>query len=304
MDVEVVLSFVRRYVLFVGGALGVILLAAGVYFDPRTRGGTVLVAVGGAMVAAFVIALISLSRDDLLDRLFRQGVVEVFPSRVARCNDDYWRRLLERVSREYSVLGVANHGYTGTAQKRTRYEHLVRAAVERGVTVELLWLSPTAPVAPLREQEEGRATRADTVNSIVFFWEMRGRLSTHVRDRLVLREHEHVPSCGLTRADDVLTVTHYVPGQDNLDSPGWILTTTPYPFYRRALAFVTRADLSADLVEVYLNTYGEVQANSTKITQERVTELEARLPEYDVGKPSEADNRQANFPDDGPPRRG
>jgi hypothetical protein len=301
MDLDRTFAFVRRYVLFVGGALGAIVLGAGIYFDPHTKGGTVLVAVGGAMVAAFLIALISLSRDDLLDRLFRQGVVEVFPSRVARCHDEYWRRLLERVSREYRVLGVANHGYTGTAQKRTRYEHLIRAAVERGVTVELLWLSPTAPVAPLREQEEGRATRADTVNSIVFFWGMRDRLGPLLRDRLVLREHEHVPSCGLTRADDTLTVTHYVPGQDNLDSPGWILTTTPYPFYRRALAFVTRQDLSADLVEVYLNTYSEVEANSTEITQERVTELEARLAEYDVGKPSEADNREAQFPENGAP---
>jgi hypothetical protein len=84
---DVFMAFVRRYVLFVGGALGIGLLTVGVGVDPRTRGGIVLVAVGGSVFAAFVLSLISLSREDLLDALFRQGVVEVFPSRLDRCKD-------------------------------------------------------------------------------------------------------------------------------------------------------------------------------------------------------------------------
>ena len=56
MDVEPAVNFIRRYVLFVGGALGVVLLLAGVYLKPRTTGGTVLVTIGGAMFAAFMIA--------------------------------------------------------------------------------------------------------------------------------------------------------------------------------------------------------------------------------------------------------
>jgi hypothetical protein len=32
--VDAFLTFVRRYVMFVGGALGTVLLAAGVYVDP------------------------------------------------------------------------------------------------------------------------------------------------------------------------------------------------------------------------------------------------------------------------------
>jgi hypothetical protein len=298
LRLDAFVSFVRRYMLFVGGALGVVVLGVGVYADPRTRAGSALVAIGAGIFAAVVFALISLSRDDLLDRLFRQGVVEVFPSRVARCDDEYWRGLLGCVSREYRVLGVANHGYTGTAQKRKRYEQLIRAALDRGVRIEFLWLSPTAPVARLREVEEGRATRSDTVKSIEFFWNLRSQFEDGVRERFVLREHEHVPSCGLTRADDQLTVTHYVPGQDNLDSPGWILTATAYPFHRRVLSFLTRQGLAAELVQVYLNTYDEVQANSTEVTQQRVDELLQKLSAFDVGKPSEAENRHKRFPEE------
>ena len=254
-------------------------------------------AVGGAIFAAFIIAIISLSRDDLLDALFRQGVVEVFPSRIARCNDQYWRRLLSGAKREYRVLGVANHGYTGGASKRERYEHLVTAAVARGVIVEFLWLSPTTPAAELREVEEGRSTRADTVRSIQFFWNLRQHLDEPSRSRLILREHEHMPSCGLTRADDQVTVTHYVPGQDNLDSPGWILTMSAYPFYRRLFSYLKRDDIAAELVEVYLNTYDEVQKNSEEVSQPRIDELAAKLGEFSAGgKPSEADNRQQRFP--------
>lgn len=154
----------------------------------------------------------------------------MFPSRIDRCKEHYWRSLLETVSREYRVLGVANNGYTDTASKRERYKQLIAAAINKGAVVEFLWLSPTADVAKLREKEEGRATRLDTCKSILFFWELKSELGPTAQDRLVLREHEHIPSCGITQADSRLTVTHYVPGQDNLDSPGWILTATPYPF--------------------------------------------------------------------------
>jgi hypothetical protein len=292
-------SFVQRYAVFAGGLLGAILLAAGVYVDPTSKGGAVLVGLGGSIVAAFVLALMSLARDDLLDALFRQGVVEAFPSRIARCKDEYWRTLLDGVRREYRVMGVANHGYIGAVAKEDRYKQLFRAAVERGVTIEFIWLSPTTPLATTREGEEGRATRADTVKSILFFWSLREQVGEEARKRFVLKEHHHIPSCGLTIADDSLTVTHYVVGQDNLDSPGWILTATAYPFYRRALAFLRRKGQRPDLVEVYLNTYREVQAKAAELTAERVADLEARLSaEYDVGKPSETDKRKEKFPDE------
>lgn len=295
--IETFLQFVQRYVVFAGGVIGALLLAAGVYFDPKSDTGTVLIGLGGSIFAAFVLALISLSRDDLLDGLFRQGVVEVFPSRVVRCTDEHWRNLLGRVSREYRVLGVANHGYIGPVAKQERYEQMFSDAIARGVEIELLWLSPTTLLAERREIEEGRATRADTVKSIGFFWDLRAKLGGDAQARLLLKEHEHMPSCGLTRADDRLTVTHYVPGQDNLDSPGWILTASAYPFYRRVLAFLRRDDANPELVEVYLNTYREVQAQASDITADRMKELRDLLPTFDVGKPSESDNRQQLFPE-------
>lgn len=292
-------GFVRRYSVIASGTLGAILLFAGVVpLDPQTRGGTVLVALGGSILAASVLTLLSLSRDDLLDALFRQGVIEVFPSRIVRCNDGYWRALLGRTSREYRVLGVANHGYIGQAAKEERYDGLFRAALERGVEVELLWLKPDTPIAERREIEEGRRTRSDTVKSMLFFWELRSRVvDAEARGRLLLKEHAHLPSCGLTRSDDRLTVTHYVPGQDNQDSPGWILTAAEYPFYRRALAFLTRDGARSELVEVYLSTYQEVQAGAVELTERRIEELRQLVDEYSVDLPSEADNRQERHPE-------
>jgi hypothetical protein len=285
-------GFLRRYVLFVGGSLGAALLIGGWIASPHTGGGTVLIAVGGAVFAAVVLSVISLSREDLLDALFRQGVVEVFPSRHERCKDVYWRDLLMRVSREYRVLGVANNGYTGPTAKEEAYTQLFTAAIVRGVLVEILWLSPTADVAVFREAEEDRATRLDTYKSILFFWNMRTKLDATVRDKLVLREHEYIPSCGITQADTRFTVTHYVPGQDNLDSPGWILTATAYPFYRRVAAFLRLRDSGTELVAVYLDTLKEVQAKSKLITEDRIKELESKRDEFDRGLPSQADRRR------------
>lgn len=298
--IDRVVAFVQRYVVFVGGLLGALVLGVGVAVEPTSNSGTVLVGLGGSILAAFVLTLISLARDDLLDALFRQGVVETFPSRVARCKEEYWRSLLEGVRREYRVMGVANHGYIGSVHKEDGYKQRFRAAVERDVTVEFIWLSPTTELAMTREGEEGRATRADTVKSIRFFWNLREQLPTEEQQRLILKEHEHIPSCGLTIADDKLTVTHYVVGQDNLDSPGWILTDTAYPFHRRALAFLGRKGQRPELAEVYLNTYREVQAKATELSAERVAELEALLSTYDVGKPSEADKRKEKFPEENP----
>jgi hypothetical protein len=285
-------GFVRRYVLFVGGALGIALLAVSFFLDPRTRWGTVFVAIGGAIFAAFVLSVISSTREDLLDALFRQGVIEVFPSRLARCKDVYWHELLARVSKEYRVLGVANNGYTGTTVKEETYTQLFMAAIARGALVEIMWLSPDAEVAAFRETEEGRATRLDTYKSILFFWNVQTKLDVAFRDKLVLREHEYIPSCGITQADTRFTVTHYVPGQDNLDSPGWILTATAYPFYRRVAEFLRLWDSNTELVDVYRATLKEVETKSKLITEDRIKELKSKRHEYDQGLPSQADRRR------------
>jgi hypothetical protein len=292
-------TFIQRYLVFVQGAAGAALLGFGIYARPSSDAGTILVGLGVALLATFLLAVISLNRDDLLEALFRQGVIEVFPSRAGRTPDSYWDGLLTNVSRHYRVLGVANHAYSSTEAKKRRYRELIRSAIDRGVEVEFIWLSPTCPAAPIRENEEGRGTRKDTVNSIRWFWSLREELEETQRGRLAMKEHEHIPSCGITHADESLTVTHYVPGQDNWDSPGWILTESRYPFFRRLLALF-RPDYSKnELVEVYLNTYTEVSGTATRIDADRVAALTARLPEYE-GKPSEVDLRTARFPEVGP----
>jgi hypothetical protein len=274
-------------------------MVVGIEAGPTTDAGTVLVGLGVGLLAAFLLALLSLNREDLLESLFRQGVIEVFPSRVVRTKDEYWRRLLGDARRHYRVLGVANHGYTGTEAKKEAYGALIRSALDRGVSVEFIWLSPTCDAALLREQEEGRATRKDIVTSILWFWSMREGLDAQLQERCELKEHTHMPSCGITHADDNLTVTHYVPGQDNLDSPGWILTEASYPFYRRMLAFFQPDWARPELVSVYLNTYKQAAGTATTIDADRIAVLRAKLPEYEVGKPSEEDLRQQRFPEEG-----
>lgn len=298
LGVQGFVDFVRRYVLFAGTTFGLLLLGGGFLAHPASRGGTVLVSLGGSVVAASVLALISLSREDLLEALFRQGVIEVFPSRIGRCGDSYWRQLLGSTSREYRVLGVANHGYLGRTAKEERYRRLFTEAVARGVHAEFLWLDPTTPIAERRELEEGRQTRADTVRSIQFFWDLRRALPPAHQGFLDLKLHRHLPSCGITISDDRLTITHYIAGQDNQDAPGWILTRAEYPFYRRALAFFLRERSQAQLVEAYLNTYREVQAEAIDLTDERLEDLQERLArEYSVDLPSEADKRREQHPE-------
>jgi hypothetical protein len=56
--------------------------------------------------------------------------------------------------------------------------------------------------------------------------------------------------------------------------------------------------MRAELIEVYLNTYREVQAEAVELTETRIEELRRRLQEeYDVALPSEADRRQERHPE-------
>jgi hypothetical protein len=285
---------IRRYVVAVSGAVGAGLLGGGVWAGTTTPTGTVLVSVGGAIVAASALALISVTREDLLETLLREGVEYVFKSRRTYCNDDFWDSLLRSTRGHYRVLGVANHAYLGTQPKKDRFEPLFRAAVIRGVTVELLWLNPNTSLAEARESEEGRATRSDITEAILWFWSLKNSLPHEANRRLVLKEYVFIPSCGMTWADGQLIVTHYVVGQENLDSPGWVLNTMPYPLYRRLLATIhVSQPQPSPLAQAYLDTYREVEVKSTPISQDRIDELTERWPEFQaVGKPSEAKLRE------------
>src|SRR4051812_48796718 len=95
--------------LSIAGAVGVILLVAGVWADPLKRPGVVLVSLGTGVLASTVVAAIALEREDFAQTVLGLGVQEVFASRADAFNNHFWNWLIETTSHRYGVLGVANH---------------------------------------------------------------------------------------------------------------------------------------------------------------------------------------------------
>jgi hypothetical protein len=284
-------STLRKRAVLVAALLGLGLAMGAALAGLQSFWGVLLLGAGSSILATAAYTALSEFREGFMEALLDQGLVDLFPSRLRRFEEQFWPELIERTRRDFRVLGVANHGYITTEEARQSTRAALLSAIERGVTVEIVWLNPEHSLAEAREREEGRTTRRDIVDSMNWFWELRQTLGDPKKPRFRLREHEVIPSCGLTWADDQLIATHYIAGQTNLDSPGMILATSGLgplrPLGRRLRSLPHRAALA----QAYMNTYNEVSAGSRALTQGRVDHLVGRRAEWDTGGPSESQIR-------------
>src|SRR3954447_3542389 len=83
-----------RLRLTVAGTLGIVLLGAGVWADPLSRTGVVLVSLGTGVLASTVVAAIALEREDFAQSVLGLGVQEVFSDRSQTFDNHFWNWLI------------------------------------------------------------------------------------------------------------------------------------------------------------------------------------------------------------------
>jgi hypothetical protein len=274
--------------------VGCLMVGAGCFAtDPQKTLGVVLIAVGTGVISATIVAAIALEREDFAQTVMGLGVQDVFGDREAHFDNDFWNRMIKAARQRFDVLGVANHGYIRNAPIKQETEDAITDAVRRGVRVEILWLDPENPLADIREQEEGRRTRDEIIESIEFFWNLKHKLGSDPKGDLVLKVHTAMPTCGLNVSDDLMVVSHYLSERLNLGAPGLVLGPS-MSLVDRLVELVRRGESRLPkITEVYMSNYTQISSDSTEIDQARIDRIVPLKGTFSgSSNPSEADLRQ------------
>lgn len=262
--------------------LGVVSVVLGAFANGG-RQQAISFGLGTALISAAIIAFIAVETDLFqlvhVNQVRALGIDRGFTDR-RNLGDDFWLRLVNSARRRYDIVGVANHGYLGTAESRNRFEEAFRGALARKrMRMCIYFLNPESQYSIDREAEEQhRHTRVDTVDAMQWFRQLQLELEGDHRDRLQLFEYQATPSCGITRSDDQLVVTLYVAGRLNLRAPGLILN-----------------EGHRGLSGVYAEQFEEIKDRSSGITAERLAQLVVLRNEWDTAAPglrSEGEIRQ------------
>ena len=289
----VVRAFERKSLRLIG-CMGLLLLLLGVVLRPTTTTGAIAISIATSLIASVIVAAFALEREAFAQAILDLGVERLFRDRKRDFEDAFWTELVRSCRNHYRVLGTANHGYWHDEQTREDTTRtLVDAIVKRSVDVEFLFLRPDSDLCRRRGQEEKRDTIKDTLVSIDHFWNLRDGLPATHRERLVLKEYDVTPSCGITWVDDTMLVTHYLAGRNNLGSPGLLLRSGG-PSMDTLFRSPVGDEAAAPLTDVYVRNFKEIASSekSAVLTEQRVSELRLLLAEMTGPSVSEADLRK------------
>ncbi len=186
--------------------------------------GSLLVGVGGAMIATAIFAYLSPFNEPEFRRFLSLGVEKVWSSRQA-IDDPYWVDRLHEAKENCTLLGIAH----GKWCEDERFRPTLHERLNHAVMFKMFFLDPDSPAAELRAAEEkrqpkGRDTRDAIRKSIKKMWEFRQSLDAGLRDRIRLYVYTATPSCGLMWVDQTMVVTHYLPGLPDVTSPALLIT--------------------------------------------------------------------------------
>lgn len=272
------------------GAISTILANALVW--PHLLTATLL-AIGGAVLAAAILAYLALPTEEIAQYLWDRGLSDVFLNRRNDLPTEFWLGLINKSRHHFKTLGPAHHGYLSDHDTREAFNAAFRNAINRGVEIELLWLKPESDEAKIRESEEGRDTRWDAVDAMEFFSGFKAQVAAKPTGRLTMWEYVATPSCGIVWADNQVVVTHYLSPKPNLFAPGLILRQTePQPKGPRKLLNQV-LPRTKQLPDIYTGMYNEIREKATEITAERLAALVELKPSYQIKKISEANLRKA-----------
>lgn len=276
------LQTTRRWGIAIGGIAGVLLIVLGTILSPSTWAVSIVLTVGGALIAAAALAYLALPRDEFVERMWDLGLVNAFINRAKDTTDDDWVRLVRKTRHYYKVLGAGNHGYLHSDKSQDEFRQaFTDVIVNHQVQVEILWLNPQSPLALRREREENRSLRYDAVDAMEWFFNFQQALPTANRTQLGLFEYEATPACGIVWADDRLIVTQYLPAEADVFAPGLILRKTESPPRRlRRLFHMAPDEGDPQIADMYMAAYREVRAHATAIDAKRLEDLRAASKDF------------------------
>jgi hypothetical protein len=262
-----VTSFLRRnrskttFILILCGILSLLLATQ---LNPQKDGGwkESLYGVGSALVAAGLVAILTMESDiaqliapvaamKMGDTCRELGIREFFQDR-SQMGDEFWSKLIEQAKDKYTVLGVASHRYISTAANRSTFSELLRSAVTRGVDVTFYFLDPTSEYARLRNSEESRNTTREIVEAVEWLFGMKNELPAKGKAKLKLYTYVDLPTIGITRADNMFVIAHYLARELNAVAPGMIL----------------QGDESRPLLKKYGQNLTEISSSATELTSD------------------------------------
>jgi hypothetical protein len=216
----------RRLAFFVSPLLGVSLfLFAGLAFRRNSLPPLLLEGVATSLLAAAIFTYLTGTNDEYAEDLRKLGVGEAFEDREMAFDNDDWANFVGDARHRVVIVGNANHGYRQNAEVQALTQSsFYKALKRRGLQIEIYWLDPTSPFAELREGEEERGLRRDTVQAMDFFWQLRSGLPQEEQQRLNFYYYAALPSCGVSIRDDLMIVTNYLARRLNLKAPGLVLS--------------------------------------------------------------------------------
>lgn len=270
---------------------GVLMLVVAAVLKPASVPALVLLGVGSSLIASATFVFITASREGPAEILIDQGIDRIFDNRQQAFDDGDWESLIGAAKTWYRVVGVANHGYVRTSTAPIT-ERAFRAALGRGVRVEILWLDPTKDIAKLREVEEGnRGTRSDAIRSIRWFHKFKEGLPPELAERISLRYYSALPTNGLTWVDDAMIITHYLPDEQNRTCPGLVIHEDNA--FLQTVTTLRLQRLERQLATKYIAAYRALEGKSMGIDAAYMEALDAEEAELPGNKLSEEELREA-----------
>ena len=243
---QVLIVFLIGLILIIGGSFLAVL--------DHPNCATVLVSVGGSLVAASLVTYLSPVSEEVYQKFLALGITDVYPSRRIIPNQQWvaWIRLARR---NCTLLGIAHENWC----RDPEFPAAITDRIRDGVEVKILFLDPTSPSGQTRAGEDkGRDLLKTIRESIKFMWDLKNDIETGARERLKLYVYNSTPSSGTLWIDSFMVVTHYLAGFANLTSPAVIVKP------------VTPATESPDLYGVYAQNVQAIEGHAIEITDANI----------------------------------
>ena len=210
------------------GLIGVVATLVALLLRARTVDvPTIIVGVGGSLIATAIAAMFLAGRERTLARISDAGLVYIWSNRRGRAPKGQeainWIDEIYKAKTFCILLGTSLSGYS--VHDRASFQRVVMALVG-SVIFRLLLLDPDSPAADIREDEEerlGEHTKLRIWTSIEALLDLRAEIPLDKRAKFELYVYRDIPTFALSWVDGYMIVTHYLPGIKNANSPAYAL---------------------------------------------------------------------------------
>ena len=252
------MSYLRQNSLVIIFSTGIVLTLIGllcaIWPRPHAYTATVLISIGGSLVAAATTTFLSPVTEEVYQRFLSMGVQEVYASRSHIENHRWCGEWLAGAHEKCIMIGIAHNEWV----RDDDFEMTVLDRARHNVKIQCYFLDPRSQEAGSRAAEDTVRPLINTIKkSIEVMWGIRNQLEPQMRENFRLYVYAATP-VGTTWADNTIVASHYLPAFPNLTSPALVLRPVSskdmYTVYaRNARAIAERAiELKEENIKAYL----------------------------------------------------